>query len=57
MSYIVIARDSDEGYKYYGPYETYDDAFHSIEGMHPNSGMDLYLGPWVAEMLPPLKKS
>jgi mannose/fructose/N-acetylgalactosamine-specific phosphotransferase system component IID len=48
MSYIVISGNPFDGYKYYGPFETFADACVSIERMHPHS--------WVAKMLPPLKK-
>jgi hypothetical protein len=48
MSYIVMVGNPSEGYKYYGPYPTFDDACDSHEGDAPWS--------WVAEMLPPEKK-
>jgi hypothetical protein len=48
MNYIVISGNPSDGFEYYGPFETFDDAAASIEHMHPNS--------WVAEMLYPLKK-
>jgi hypothetical protein len=48
MSYIIISGNPLDGYKYYGPFETFDAADAAIERMLPNS--------WVAEMLSPLKK-
>ena len=49
MSYIVISGNPLDGYKYYGPFETFADAvIAAIERMHPHT--------WVAEMLPPLNK-
>jgi hypothetical protein len=44
--YIVITGTFSDGFKFYGPYDTFDDASDSLEAKYP--------GSWIASLLKPL---